>query len=141
MAKNGEFAKRHTEYRGVEPTNIVRKDLTGARLRDSEKTEVKLSKGKVVLRKTALTLCAVGSIAGLAATGFGAVNIAAIAIRPEFNLISFETLSWALTTGIGYKLSKVCVPTSMRNSETLRPYYDAIVDVKESISNPKTKTK
>lgn len=133
---NGDFAKR---YAKEQEALRAQRDMNGAKLRESEKTEVKLEGGKLVLRKAVLTACAVGSIVGLAATGFGAANVIACAVRPDIGLISFDTLTWGIMTWGGFKLSKKSVPVSMRNSETLRPYYDAVIDVKESLSKKKTK--
>lgn len=127
---NGDFAKR---YAAKETTTPVKRDLSGAKLRESERTEMKLEGGKLILRKAVLTVCAAGAVLGLAATGFGAANVAACILRPEIGLISWDTLTWGLMTWGGFKLAKATVPTTMRNSEKLRPYYDAVVDVKDSI--------
>lgn len=127
---NGDFAKRYAAKGAVEP---VKRDMAGAKLRESEKTEVKLEGGKLILRKAVLTVCAAGAVLGLAATGFGAANVLACIVRSDIGLISWDTLTWGLMTYGGFKLSKATVPTTMRNSETLKPYYDAIVDVKDSI--------
>ena len=134
---NGDFAKRYAAKEGT--TTPVKRDLSGARLRESERTEVKLEGGKLILRKAVLTACAAGAVLGLAATGFGALNVAACIIRPEIGLISWDALTFGLMTYGGFKLTKATLPTTMRNSDTLRPYYDAIQDVKESIKKGKSK--
>ncbi|MBQ7105353.1 MAG: hypothetical protein IJN90_05805 [Bacilli bacterium] len=132
---NGDFAKRHAgEERVVTP---AKKDFEGYTLRDSESTRVQTSKGMVTFKKALVTAVKVGAVLALAATGFGALQIAAIAVRPDMQIISFETIPWAIMTWAGFKASKATVPAAMRNSERFKPYYDAAVELTEG----KTKKK
>jgi len=108
MAYNADFGKNLK----IEKTSDISKN--------GEVKEVKLSSGKLKVRKALLALCATGSVLGLSSAAFGAANIAAIAIRPEFNLISLETLTWGLLTAGGFVLSKKCLPTTIRNTPKLK---------------------
>lgn len=131
---NGDFAKRHAGEKTVVP---VKKDFEGATLRDSDSTRVQTSKGVVTFKKAMITAVKVGAVLALAATGFGALQIAAIALRPDMQIISFETIPWAIMTWAGFKASKATVPAAMRNSERFKPYYDAFTE----LSDGKTKKK
>jgi len=130
-AKNSAVAKSNST---TKPAPV---DVSGIKLKDGPTTTIKTSKGNIhlkdALKKIIYGVALVGTTVGLAATGFGAANIIAIAVNPIYNLISFETLSWGIMTGVGYKLTKATLGTTMRNTPALKPIYDAVTGAKDEL--------
>ena len=154
MANNLNFEKYIKNGNSSTPANTVptkkdvsstsvpaKKDLNNVKLNDSKSTSIKTSKGEINLRekftKIGLAVAGIGCTLGLAATGIGTAEIAAIAIRSEYNLISFETLSWGLITCGGFKLTKATIGTVMKNNPKLQPIYNAFTGAKEDLSEGK----
>ena len=141
MAYNPNFSKIVSGTIDTEKPKTVSKpaavDVSGVKLKDSKTTTISTSKGKIHLKeafkKVIYGVAVAGTAVGLAATGFGAANLIAIAINPIYNIISFETLSWGIMTGVGYKLTKATLGTTMRNTPALKPIYDAVTGAKDDL--------
>lgn len=118
-------------------------DVGTVKLKDSKSTTIETSKGKIKLRETFKKIiygaAVVGTTLGLAATGFGAANLIAIAALPQFSLISFDTLTFGIMTGVGYKLTKATLGTTMKNTPKLKPIYDAFTGAKEELEEKRSK--
>ena len=120
-------------------------DVSGIKLKDSGSTTIKTSKGNIKLRdafkKIIYRAAVAGTTIGLGLTGFGAANIIAIVVLHRANLISFETVDFALMTRVGYKLTKATLGITMRNTPGLKNVYDAVTGAKEELTGSKASKK
>lgn len=145
MSYISDLDKYFKESEKSSTTSPKKVDVEGIKLKDSKSTTIETSKGTVKLKsafkKIMYGAAVAGTVLGLAATGFGAANVLAIAVLPQFSIISFDTLTFGLLTGAGYKLTKKTLGTTMKNTPALKPMYDTYQEVKAELTDSKSSKK